>query len=143
MFPLLIILPAILAFQASSSTSRDFDIGLLETSDLFSIIKMEFKIGLVMGLFFPAVLGIALFLYFGGPIKDHVVVSICFFANIITSCISGGIIPFIFRKKSHSYLAVSAPVVISISAIISASIYLALSIYLLSVDIIPNSWKIF
>jgi len=142
-FPLLIILPALLAFQSSSSTSRDFDIGLLETSSFFSIIKLEFKIGLAMGLFFSAMLGTVLFLYFGNTIKDHAVIVVCFFVNIVASCIFGGIIPFIFRKKNHSYIAVSAPVIISISAIISASIYLALSIYLLSIDIIPNSWKIF
>lgn len=142
-FPLLIVYPAILAFQASSSTSRDFDIGLLEPSDLFAIAKVELKVGFVIGLFSSALLGTALFFYFGPAIKDHATIAVCFMANIIAGCMTGGLIPFIFRKKSSSYLPVSAPIVISLSVIVSCAIYLALSLYLLSVDIIPSSWKIF
>ena len=142
-FPLMVILPAILAFQASSSTSRDFDIGLLDTSDFYAIIKIEMKIGIFFGLLLSSIIAAALYFYFGPNIKDHVVISLCFFTNIVFACLFGGLFPFIFRKKSSSYLIVSAPIIIGTCVIITTSIYLALSKYLLSLDIIPNTWKIF
>lgn len=142
-FPVVVILPAMLAFQSSSSTSRDFDIGLIEIADIMEIIKLELKIGLIFGLICSALLGTALLFYTQGSIKDHLVIAIAAFTNIVLGTMTGGIIPFMFRKKSRSYLLVSAPIVIGISIIISTAVYISLSKYLLSVNIIPNSWNIF
>ncbi len=142
-FPVLVILPALIAFQASSSTSRDFDIGLLEITDIMEIVKLEFKIGAIFGLLCSAIFGTILFFYTEGNIKDHLVVTIVMLANIVIGSIVGGSIPFIFRKKSKSYLPVSAPIIIGISVIIASAVYISLSKYLLSVDIIPNSWNLF
>jgi len=132
-----------MSVQSSISTSRDFDIGLIDLGDILGIIKLELKISILFGLAFCLLLFSGLSFYIPGTEKTHLILSIILFLNMVIASTLGGIFPFILRRKSSSYLPVSAQVIIPITTLICLISYMLISKYLLSINIIPDTWKIF
>ncbi len=141
--PILVIFPSLMSVQSSISTSRDFDIGLIDLGDILGIIKLELKISILFGLAFCLLLFSGLSFYIPGTEKTHLILSIILFLNMVIASTLGGIFPFILRRKSSSYLPVSAQVIIPITTLICLISYMLISKYLLSINIIPDTWKIF
>jgi magnesium transporter len=130
LFPIVMSMGGIAGTQTLTLMIRGMATGQVSPRNTPALLKKELAVGLMNGLVFAALVGLAAFLWYG-QLNLSLVIAVAILLNLLAGALAGALIPVYLRKLSIDPALAGGVVLTTVTDIVGIFAFVGLATYLL------------